>query len=311
LSGLRTHVVEFVSEATEDPLARRVTKRMLIAALVGIGVLVLAYVAFVLTATGQRLENAALHGANQLGAYQEANALVNLNRISVYSLAAAVTLVFVIGVVRRRMDLAVVGVGVVVVALGITEVLKRYVLVRPDLVQDAQMAHNSFPSGHTTIAMSVLFGLLIVVPCKWRGLTLFISVWYVVGIGEATVTAQWHRLSDTIGADAVALAVACAAMAVIARRSGVTRVELRRFSPRFVFVVLPLGLVVAAELAMGGFIARVAIHDDLSVPTFEWITFLAAQGLAAGFSGLTALVYLGLLRRVSLSPREKVPAATV
>ena len=282
---------------------------MLITALVAVLVLVAAYVGLVLTAGGQRFENAALAGAEQVDPVDRASALASLARISVYSLAVAVALVFVIGLLRRRLDLAVAGVGMVAVALGVTQVLKRFVLPRPELItHDPRIAHNSFPSGHTTIAMSVLFGLLIVVPYRWRGFALFVTVFYAIGIGEATVVAQWHRLSDTIGGDMVALAVGCLAMAVVARRSGVTRVPRRRFSPRLIFVVLPVGLVSVGALTLGLILGIVGLpHNQVGTSDFDWIAYLTAQSLASAFSGLTALVYLGVLRRVSLgsTPSEQ------
>lgn len=282
---------------------------MLITALVAVLVLVAAYVGLVLTAGGQRFENAALAGAEQVDPVDRASALASLARISVYSLVVAVALVFVIGLLRRRLDLAVAGVGVVAVALGVTQVLKRFVLPRPELItHDPRIAHNSFPSGHTTIAMSVLFGLLIVVPYRWRGFALFVTVFYAIGIGEATVVAQWHRLSDTIGGDMVALAVGCLAMAVVARWSGVTRVPRRRFSPRLIFVVLPVGLVSVGALALGLILGIVGLpRNQVGTSDFDWIAYLTAQSLASAFSGLTALVYLGVLRRVSLgsTPSEQ------
>ncbi|HEY4017527.1 MAG TPA: phosphatase PAP2 family protein [Pseudonocardiaceae bacterium] len=291
------------------------TRRMLITALVAVLVLVATYVGLVLTSGGQRFENGALAGAEQVDPTDKANALTSLARISVYSLAVAVALVFVIGLVRRRVDLAIAGVGVVAVALGITEVLKHYVLVRPELIaHDPSIAHNSFPSGHTTIAMSVLFGLLIVVPYRWRGFTLFFTVFYAVGIGEETVIAQWHRLSDTIGGDMVALAVGCVAMAVVARRSGFSRVPRRRFSPRLIFVVLPVAIAAVGALVLGAIFVFLALpRNQVGTGDYDWIAYLTAQTLASGFSGLTALVYLGLLRRVSLgsTPSEQPQEAVL
>jgi hypothetical protein len=184
----------------------------------------------------------------------------------------------------------------------VTQLLKRYLLPRPELIaHDPRIAHNSFPSGHTTIAMSVLFGLVIVVPYRWRGFTLFVTVSYAVGIGEATVVAQWHRLSDTIGGDMVALAVGCLAMAVVARRSGITRVPRRRFSPRLVFVVLPVAVAAVGALVVGGILVFGALPRlQAGTTDYDWMSYVTAQSLASAFSGLTALVYLGIVRRVSL-----------
>ena len=287
---------------------------MLITALVAVLVMVAAYAGFVLTATGQRFENAALAGAaqaEQLDPSGKANALASLARISVYSLAVAVAVVFLIGLLRRRLNLAIAGVAVVVVALGITQVLKRYLLPRPALIgHDPRIAHNSFPSGHTTIAMSVLFGLLIVVPYAWRGFASFVTVFYAIGIGEETVVAQWHRLSDTIGGDLIALAIGCLAMAYLSRNIGTTRMPRKRFSPRFIFVVLPVSLTALAGLAMGAIFAFGALPRlQVGSSDYDWMAFLTAQTLASAGSAITALVYLGLLHRTSLgaTPLEELP----
>jgi membrane-associated phospholipid phosphatase len=278
---------------------------MLIAALVAILVMIAVYVGFVLTAAGQRFENAALAGAAQAEQFDpsgKTNALASLARISVYSLAVAVAVVFLIGLVRRRLNLAIAGVGVVVVALGITQVLKRYLLPRPELIaHDPRIAHNSFPSGHTTIAMSVLFGLLIVVPYAWRGFALFVTVFYAIGIGEETVVAQWHRLSDTIGGDLVALAIGCLAMAYLSWDIGTSRMPRKRFSPRLIFVVLPVALTALAGLAMGAiFVFGALPRLQAGTSDYDRMAFLTAQTLASACSAITALVYLSLLHRVSL-----------
>ena len=282
---------------------------MSITALCAVVVFFAGYIGFVLTAGGQRFENAALAGAEQANAADKANALTSLARISVYSLAVAVALVFLIGLLRRRIDLAIAGVGVVAVALGVTEVLKRYLLARPELItHDPRIAHNSFPSGHTTIAMSVLFGLLIVVPYRWRGFALFVTVFYAIGIGEETVVARWHRLSDTIGGDMVALAMGCLAMAIVARRAGIARVPRRRFSPRLIFVVLPVAAIALVGLVLGGiFVFGALPRLQAETGDYDWMAYLTAQTLASAFSALTALVYLGVLRRVSLgsAPSEQ------
>lgn len=282
--------------------------------MVAIAVMAAAYVGFVLTATGQWFENAALAGAAQaeeLDPSGKANALASLARISVYSLAVAVAIVFLIGLLRRELKLALAGVGVVVVALGITQVLKRYLLPRPELItHDPRIAHNSFPSGHTTIAMSVLFGLLIVVPYAWRGFALFITVFYAIGIGEETVVAQWHRLSDTIGGDMISLAIGCLAMAYLARDIGVSRMPRRRFSPRLIFVVLPVTLSALVGLVLGAILVFGALPRlQVGTKNYDWMAFVTAQTLASAFSAVTALVYLGLLHRVSLGsmPSDELP----
>ena len=181
-------------------------RRWLVVALGCAVVAIAVYFLAVWTVPGQELENAALRGADEAAARDQAAADESLGRITVYSLAAAVVLVTLVGLVRRRLDLALAAAGVIVAGQVVTQVLKRFVLPRPSLVPlTGHYAENSLPSGHTTIAMTVLFAALIVVPYRWRGVALFFLLSWAVGIGAYTVTAKWHRLSDTLAADAIAL----------------------------------------------------------------------------------------------------------
>lgn len=207
-------------------------RRWLIVAAACLVVLILVYVLAVLTVTGQELENAALRGADQAAARDQTAADQSLSRITLYSLGVAVVLVAVIGLLRRRPALAVAAVGVIVAGQVVTQGLKRFVLPRPSLVPlTGHYADNSMPSGHTTIAMTVLFAALLVVPYRWRGVTMVLLLSWAVGIGAYTVTAKWHRLSDTLAADAIALGLACLASWWLARRGVVHRYEGRLPDP--------------------------------------------------------------------------------
>ena len=67
---------------------------------------------------------------------------------------------------------------------GSDEVLKRFLLPRPDLVvAPDEFFHNTFPSGHTTIAMTVLVAAMLVVPHRRCGVTLVAIVASAVAIG--------------------------------------------------------------------------------------------------------------------------------
>lgn len=99
---------------------------------------------------------------------------------------------------------------------------------------------NTLPSGHTTAAMSLLFATLIVMPYRFRGIAMFFTLTWAVGIGAYTVIIRAHRLSDTLAADAVALVVACAASYFLARTGRIRAVaspSAARFTLRTVFVV--------------------------------------------------------------------------
>ncbi|MFJ1767202.1 phosphatase PAP2 family protein [Amycolatopsis sp. NPDC088138] len=279
-------------------------RRWLIVAVACLAVLVLVYVLAVWTVSGQELENAALRGADQAAARDQDVADQSLSRITVYSLGVAVVLVALVGLLRRRPDLAVAAVGVIVAGQVVTQVLKRWVLPRPSLVPlTGHYAGNSFPSGHTTIAMTVLFAALLVVPYRWRGVTMFFVLFWAVGIGAYTVTAKWHRLSDTVAADAIALGLACLASWWLARRGVVRRYEGPRKIPR-VLVVTFAALTGLVFLALGGFLIVATLSQeglDATLSDNTWVVYLAASSLASAFSVAAALVFLGTWRRLEIA----------
>ncbi|MET7694692.1 phosphatase PAP2 family protein [Streptomyces sp. NPDC005483] len=137
----------------------------------------LVCVAFVRTAAGQRWEDAVWDGRAQdesLAALHRADRV--LDHITLMSLGGAVAVLVLIGAVRRCHAATAVAVAVVGGSLVLSEVLKLLVLRRPDLVRaPVRLLGNSFPSGHTAIAMSVVFGLALVVPYRLRAA--------VVGVG--------------------------------------------------------------------------------------------------------------------------------
>ncbi|GAA1296682.1 hypothetical protein GCM10009634_52070 [Saccharothrix xinjiangensis] len=267
------------------------------------GVAALVYVLTVWTTTGQELENAALRGADQVDAAQAGEAWRALDEITAYSLAVAVALVALVGALRRRWDLAVAAVGVIVLGQVVVQGLKRFVLVRPPLVEVVgDYAHNSLPSGHTAIAMTVLFAAVIVVPHRWRGVVMLLLLPWAVGIGQYALTAKWHRLGDTLAADAIALALAALASWWLARRGALHRYEGRRRVGRVVIGVFAgvsalVGLVLGAvlwgvPLARAGLAGAVRDHD------YEWDLYLGAGSFASAGSLVAALVFLASWRRL-------------
>ncbi|MBK1789381.1 phosphatase PAP2 family protein [Prauserella cavernicola] len=290
------------SRGTVDLTAATVRRWQVLAGLSAL-VAVAVYVLAVLTETGQRLENAALRGADEAGSRDQSTADDALGEITLYSLAVAVVAVAVIGLVRKRLDLAIAAVGVIVAGQLVTQALKRFVLPRPALVEvTGHYAENSLPSGHTTIAMTVLFAALIVVPYRWRGVALFFVLSWAVGIGAYTVTAKWHRLSDTLAADAVSLAVACLASWWLARRGLVRRHDGPRRVPR-VLIVAFASLGGVFFLALGTILLGAPLVTeglDATVRDDAYVVYLAASSFASFGSIATALVFLASWRRLEI-----------
>ncbi|ROP41935.1 phosphatase PAP2 family protein [Saccharothrix texasensis] len=280
------------------------SRRWAVIAVAAFGVAALVYVLAVWTATGQALENAALRGADQVDSAEAGEAWRALDEITVYSLAVAVALIALVGVLRRRWDLAAAAVGVVVLGQVVVQGLKRFVLVRPPLVEvTGDYTHNSLPSGHTAIAMTVLFAAVIVAPHRWRGVVMLLLLPWAVGIGQYTLTAKWHRLSDTLAADAIALALAALASWWLVRRGALHRYEGRRRVGRAVIGAIAamsavVGLVLGGvlwgvPLARAGLAGAVRDHD------YEWDVHLGAGSFASAGSLIAALVFLASWRRLA------------
>ncbi|QFZ24903.1 phosphatase PAP2 family protein [Saccharothrix syringae] len=277
-------------------------RRWSVIAVAAFGAAAVVYVLAVWTEAGQALENAALRGADQVDDAEAGRAWRALDEITVYSLAVAVVLIALVGALRRRWDLAVAAVGVIVVGQLAVQGLKRFVLVRPPLVEvTGDYAHNSLPSGHTAIAMTVLFAAVIVAPHRWRGVVMLVVLPWAVGIGQYTLTAKWHRLSDTLAADAIALALAALASWGLARRGAVHRYEGRRRVGRVVIGSLA-ALSAAAGLVLGGILwgvplARAGLAE--SARDYEWVVYLGAGSFASAGSIIAALVFLVSWRRLA------------
>ena len=291
------------SAPDDDGAVRRFRNRWLLLGLFGVAVTVAAYLLAVRTATGQRLENAALRGALQVNADELSAADVALARITVASLVFAVLMIALVGLIREGWWLALAGVGTIGLPVVVTEVLKKLVLPRPDLAGavDAPM-HNSFPSGHTTIAMAVACAVLVVVPWRWRTPVMVVVAFWAVGIGSYTVVARWHRASDTVGGNAVALAGAAVA-ALLLYRLGLIR-PVRGGHARFRgLAVILLGLFGAAAAVAGVLLTVVGAGQEAG-ETADYNLFLGASAIAsAGSIGALLLAWYGWHRFETMAGR--------
>jgi membrane-associated phospholipid phosphatase len=103
--------------------------------------------------------------------------------------------------------------AVVFAANATTELLKLG-LGRPDFGV-AGTANNSFPSGHTTVAASLVAALAIVAGARMRPYVLLLGVPFVALIAVATLLSGWHRPSDLAAAGFVVLAWSCLAASIL------------------------------------------------------------------------------------------------
>ena len=289
------------------PTAGSVARKAALLGLLSAGLFVLVYWIAVRTGVGQRFEGAVWYGSGQTAAQRPIQASNALSRIDLWSGGTAVAAVFLVGLLRRRIALALAGVAVVGASVTTAELLKDR-LARPDLVPGAYNVGNSFPSGHTSVAMSLMFALILVVPYRVRGVVAFFSALMATGIGALTIVARWHRPSDTLGADLIVLGYASLAVLLLALVGHVSPASLRYSgskAARSVFVVAPIVLgTIAALCGFVLFAARTYYHQVKFAPMFETFhaAFFAGCLLALAGSGLVTLALLWLLGRLDLVP---------
>lgn len=246
---------------------------------------------FVRGERGQLLDTVALAG-NAIG-QDRVDGLANtvLNAVSLTSLAVVMIAVAAIALARGRVLLTVVVAGFVAAANLVTQVLKHG-LYRPDFGVDPERvtAGNSFPSGHATVAMSVVIALVLVVPARLRGVTAVLGAGYATVAGVATMSLGWHRPSDVAGA--VLIVGGCAALAgllLVLAHGRDARVRSDDARPLAV-ALLMIASVVLLAAAAGAFwwvdgVATTPVDEVGRGPLLA-----AYLGAAAGIAGITSAV---------------------
>jgi membrane-associated phospholipid phosphatase len=258
------------------------------------------YQFFVRTALGQRIDTAAMRGAD-VHHPQVVEVLDRaLNGTTLASLVLVCLFAAVFGLLRKRLDLAVGATFLVLGANASTRLLKTY-LTRPDL--DGTAMPNSFPSGHTAAAVSVAFAVILVLPQALRGMVALLGFAYVTVIAVATVWAEWHRPSDT--AAALAITLAWAAVAVF----GIRVRRLRRdggTQPPSRLVTVPLLAIGAVTTVAGGLGLTAVALSERVLPDLVSGRFAFLSGSAA----ITAVAAGVFLVWVRLAAGDRLVAAT-
>jgi membrane-associated phospholipid phosphatase len=250
------------------------------------------YWMFVRTEWGQTVDDAALAGRVLEPENIISDAWELLDIISVASLAVASAVLIGIALLRKRFHLAV-ATGVMILGANVTtQVLKRIVLERPDLDAGADILINSYPSGHSTVAMTVAVALVLVVPSRFRWLAAVLGTAYGAATGVAVVSAGWHRPSDAVGAWFVVGAWTALVLAIFALRGRAPVMRPMRTSIAVVLGVFAVGAVGAGALGIAGLFAADAWYlEGTFNEAREGIAFItSAAGIVA-----TALITVGVL----------------
>lgn len=240
---------------------------------------------FVRTPYGQRLDGLLLPRAEWGGGYEQRSVLAGPARelLAVFGRPSIIGTLLVglllVAVLTRRTWLGVAGVASVLCAAALTEATKT-LLVRPDFAVSTSTTHNSFPSGHVTVAMALLLAFLLVVPDRLRWWLAVPGAAAVAAVGAATMIVGWHRFSDVLGSVLLAAAV-CGLLAAL-ERTPPEQVPPEQAPPERALweqtlveraVALGVGL---AGLSLGLLVAPTAMFD---LPKGPLVAILAESGL--------------------------------
>lgn len=239
---------------------------------------------FIRTSLGQLVDTAALRGGDVQHPKVVEVLSRALNGTTLVSVVAVCVAAATIGILRKRLDLAI-GAAVMVIGSNATVELLKGRLARPTL--DGLAMPNSFPSGHTAAACSVVFALILVLPHRVRETVALIGFGYVSVIAIATVWAEWHRPSDTIAAVLVVLGWgAVVTLGIRLARLG-TPGQADRISRLAKLPLLAVSLVTGLAGVLG--LAAVAMSErgaDLVSARFAFLTGCAVIACAAASSCL-------------------------
>ncbi len=275
-------------------------RRSLVSLAVAGSVLLAAlYAIAVRTAWGQHLDTAALRGRHVLSAgdirvAQRLHTTVDLASITLFGAA-----ILLVALIRGRRRLAI-GVAAIIVGSTVTTELLKRVLGRPRLAAVDPLKHAAtFPSGHTTIAMALCVGAMLVAPLRLRGGIATLGVIFTAMIGCSLVITASHRPSDTIGAMLVVTIWTAAVTAALVRAKpppAPARPAWARLSPWMAFT--GAGLLVAAFFTT--VVVAVAIHHGRLDTIDLGRAFAGAASAIVGASTLFTAALLMTLRDVDL-----------
>lgn len=156
------------------------------------------------TASGQELDQSAMTTVTA-GRDTQLAVLSVLGYVSIAAVAIVAAGAVALALMRGEVRLAVAALAVIGGANLTTQLLKHAVLERAEYAGGI-VAHNSLPSGHTTVIAAALGALCLVSPTWLRPVVLTAGSFAVVLTGASTVVAGWHRPADVLAAVMVCLA---------------------------------------------------------------------------------------------------------
>lgn len=285
------------------PTARRrtrPTRLFLLALLAGVVVLV-AYVVFMRTFPGQRLDDLAFEGrkATYLSARRAATFLVR--HLTVPAVMVGVACILVQAARRSTWRAGAVAIAAVAASILGARLLKA-LLPRPELSELANATYdNTFPSGHSAAIMATVLAVLSVGGDGFRRAMMPLGVVGVVGYSAAMVGSGWHRPSDVGGGLMLAVVVVSVATGLrVLREAPVVLVPLGWQARDLGRLVLAVS-VVPAVLVM-------TVNNPPSDPRYSLLLYVTSVVAAAVLGTLGVLGFVAAMGRAS--PAEVNAAGT-
>jgi membrane-associated phospholipid phosphatase len=202
------------------------------------------------SAAGHARDVAMLHGFSALDQSRFNSEIRLLARVPDPLPYAVIGLACIGVALRRRRPWRALTVGVLLVATGLTTQALKHLLAEPRFAAFlgpwGQIENVSWPSGHSTAAMTLALCAVMVSPPALRAITALVGGAFAVGVGYATLALTWHYPSDVVGGFLVAGLWVSVAIAVLQRvePAGAESAHAPSWEP--LAVVGGLGAIVAA-----------------------------------------------------------------
>jgi membrane-associated phospholipid phosphatase len=174
-----------------------------------------------------------------------------------------------VALARRRPWRAAAVLSLLLVTGATTQALK-HVLAEPRFTSwlgaDNQIDPTSWPSGHSTAAMTLALCAVMVAPPALRAVAALVGGAFAVGVGYAVLALAWHFPSDVLGGFLVAGMWTSVAIAVLHRVERPERAQRPVWEP-----LVPLG----GAAALGAAAAIGTRSDDVAIYSLERPTLVA------------------------------------
>ncbi len=280
-----------------------------LAAIVCLILVVIDWRVFVNTTRGQLVEEAARIGSRDARESFSGITGTLLSVVTVPALVIVVIVAVLIALAQKRWSIAIAAIVVLVGSNLTTQVLKE-LLNRP-LDDVSEVALNSFPSGHATVAASVAATALLVLPVRWRPPVAVLGSLLAAAIGISTMigteATAWHRGSDVVAAMLIATLWYFLVEAVLAGLAHASGEIAAAGNPPRALMKVPLRILsTLGWLSVGlgvGALAATAVRAPISTDLGFQVAFLGS------ILGVAAVAFFTSALMLRLRPHHQPPLA--